>query len=117
MKRQMSGSAYSRLRSSVFRPLSPIFVYSNEIHSGPSTIDHQPSYYLKIPLPLPICHLGAEFPPFPFPSLGEMLDKGLSKQLLGNRGILHHGRGIFEIGGKAAVLVIPIAVAHRVGHL
>src|SRR5690554_3945683 len=73
--------------------------------------------YLKIPFPFPICHLGAEFPPFPFPSLGEMLDKGLSKQLLGNRGILHHGRGIFEIGGKAAVLVIPVAVAHRVGYL
>src|SRR5690606_25533439 len=94
------------------------------INYGPSTMDHQlwtidyqPSYYLKIPLPFPICHLGAEFPPFPFPGLGEMLDKGLSKQLLGNRGILHLGGGIFEIGGKAAVLVIPVAVAHRVGHL
>src|SRR5690554_7536998 len=73
--------------------------------------------YLKIPLPFPISHLGAEFPPFPYPGLGEMLDKGLSKQLLGNKKILHLGGGIFEISGQAAVLVIPVAVAHRVGHL
>src|SRR5690554_180477 len=102
---------------SVVRRLSSVDHQLWTINYRLSTTNYQPSYYLKIPLPFPITHLGAEFPPFPFPGLGEMLHKGLSKQLLGNRGILHLGRGIFEIGGKAAVLVIPIAVAHRVGHL
>src|SRR5690554_2917384 len=112
----------SRLRSSPSRLLSTL--PGSTVVCRPSSVGHQLSpttpnlsNYLKIPLPFPISHLGAEFPPFPFPGLGEMLDKGLSKQLLGNRGILHLGGGIFEISGQAAVLVIPVAVAHRVGHL
>src|SRR5690554_2747865 len=101
--------------SVVCRP-SSFVCRSSTIDHQLSSIDYQPSYYLKIPFPFPICHLGAEFPPFPFPSLGEMLHRGRSTRLLGNRGILHHGRGSFEIGGKAAVLGIPVAIAYRVGH-
>src|SRR5690554_8220131 len=110
----------SRLRSSPSRLLSTL--PGSTVVCRPSSVGHQLSpttpnlsNYLKIPLPFPISHLGAEFPPLPFPSLGEMLDKGLSKQFIGNRGILHLGRGIFDIGGQTAVLVIPRSEERRVG--